>query len=49
MLFTDDIVIIDKTTTWVNLELELYKQILESRGYKLSMSKIDYIEFKLQT
>ena len=46
MLFADDIVLIDKTRARVNAKLELWRQTLESRGFRLSRTKIEYMECK---
>ena len=35
MLFDDDIVIVDETRAGVNTKLELWRQTLESRGFRL--------------
>ena len=48
MLFADDIVLIDETKKGVNIELELWRQILEARGFRLSRSKTEYIECKFR-
>lgn len=41
MLFTDDIVLIDETTGGLNSKLEQWRQTVESRGFRLSSSKIE--------
>ena len=46
MLFVDSIVLVDETRVRVNVKLELWRQTLESRGFKLSKSKMEYIECK---
>ncbi|XP_070002232.1 uncharacterized protein [Nicotiana sylvestris] len=46
MLFADNIVLIDKTRDGVNTQLEIWRQILESKGFKLSRTKIEYLECK---
>ncbi|XP_070026270.1 uncharacterized protein [Nicotiana sylvestris] len=46
MLFIDDIVLIDETRGGVNAKLEVWRQTLESKGFKLSKSKIKYLECK---
>ena len=35
MLFADDIVLVDETRVKVNAKLELWRQTLESRGFRL--------------
>jgi hypothetical protein len=44
MLFADDIVLIDETRAGVNAKLELWRNTLESKGFKLSRSKTEYME-----
>ena len=44
MLFADDIVLISETKEWVNKKLELWRQTLKVRGFRLSRWKIEYIE-----
>nr|XP_009605301.1 uncharacterized protein LOC104099877 [Nicotiana tomentosiformis] len=46
MLFTDDIVLIDETCDGVNARLEVWRQTLESKGFKLNRSKTEYLECK---
>ncbi|XP_019244538.1 PREDICTED: uncharacterized protein LOC109224412 [Nicotiana attenuata] len=46
MLFADDIVLIDETRGDVNERLEAWRQVLESKGFKLSRTKTEYLEFK---
>ncbi|XP_065855541.1 uncharacterized protein [Euphorbia lathyris] len=46
MLFADDIVLVDETKEGVEMKLELWRQTLESRGFKLSRSKTEYLECK---
>ena len=46
MLFADDIVLIDETREGVNTKLELWRNTLESKGFKLSRSKTEYMECK---
>jgi len=41
MLFANDIVLIDETREGLDTKLELWRYALESRGFKLSRSKID--------
>ena len=46
MLFADDIVLVDETRAGENAKLELWRQTLESRGFRLSRAKTEYIECK---
>ena len=46
MLFADDIVLVDETRAGINAKLELWRQTLESRGFRLSRAKIEYMECK---
>lgn len=39
MLFADDIVLIDKTPSKVNAKLEVWRQTLKTKGFRLSMTK----------
>jgi len=43
MLFANDIVIIDVTSNDLNRKLEQWRHILESRGFRLSKLKIEYL------
>jgi hypothetical protein len=43
MLFADDVMLIDESRIEVNQKLELWRQILESKGFKLSRIKIEYM------
>ena len=44
MLFADDIVLVDETRAGVNVKLELWRQTLESRGFRLSTAKTEYMQ-----
>ncbi|XP_060182503.1 uncharacterized protein LOC132612201, partial [Lycium barbarum] len=46
MLFADDIVLIDESRSGVNAKLEVWRQTLESKGFKLSRTKTEYLECK---
>ncbi|XP_075104548.1 uncharacterized protein LOC142178594 [Nicotiana tabacum] len=48
MLFDDDIVLIDETRDGVNVRLEAWRETLESKGFKLSRSKTEYLECKFR-
>jgi hypothetical protein len=43
MLFADDVVLIDESREGVNAKLELWRETLESKGFKLSRSKTEYM------
>ena len=42
MLFADDVVLVDDSRTGVNRKLELWRQTLESKGFRLSRTKTEY-------
>ncbi|KAI0500658.1 hypothetical protein KFK09_018874 [Dendrobium nobile] len=44
MLFADDILLVDKTREGVEGKLELWRSTLESKGFRLSRSKSEYME-----
>ncbi|XP_019261992.1 PREDICTED: uncharacterized protein LOC109239855 [Nicotiana attenuata] len=46
MLFADDIVLIDETQAGVKERLEVWRQTLESKGFKFSRTNIEYLECK---
>ena len=46
---TDNIVLVDETREGVNTKLERWRQVLESRGFKWSRSKIEYVECNFST
>jgi hypothetical protein len=43
MLFADDVVLIDENRIGVNQKLELWRQILESKSFRLSRTKTEYM------
>ena len=43
MLFADDIVLIDETARGVNTKLEMWREALESKGFRISRSKTEYM------
>ncbi|KAM0844118.1 hypothetical protein ACQ4PT_057266 [Festuca glaucescens] len=43
MLFADDVVLVDETRADVNRKLELWRQTLESKGFRLSRTKTKYM------
>ena len=44
MLFVDDIVLIDETKSGVNAKLDVWREVLESKGFKISRTKTEYIK-----
>jgi len=44
MMFTDDIVLIDETSVGLSGKLEQWRHTLESRGFRLSKSKTEYLK-----
>ena len=46
MLYADDIGLIDETQEGVNAKLNLWREVLESKGLRLSRSKTEYMEYK---
>ena len=43
MLFADDVVLVDKSQAGVNRKLELWRQNLESKGFRLNRTKTEYM------
>uniref|UniRef100_K3Y0J0 Reverse transcriptase domain-containing protein n=1 Tax=Setaria italica TaxID=4555 RepID=K3Y0J0_SETIT len=43
MLFADDVVLVDESRAGVNRKLELWREILESKGFRLSRTKTEYM------
>ena len=48
MLFANDIILIGETKKEVNKKLELWRQTLEARGFRLGKSKTEYMECKFR-
>jgi Reverse transcriptase (RNA-dependent DNA polymerase) len=46
MLFADDVVLIDESIIGVDQKLELWRQTLESIGFRLSMTKTEYMKHR---
>jgi hypothetical protein len=44
MLFADDVVLVDESRTGVNQKLELWRQTLEVKDFRLSRSKTEYMK-----
>jgi len=49
MLFADDVVLVDESKTGVNQKLEVWRQTLESKGFRLSRSKTEYMKCDFST
>uniref|UniRef100_A0A8I6Y751 Reverse transcriptase domain-containing protein n=1 Tax=Hordeum vulgare subsp. vulgare TaxID=112509 RepID=A0A8I6Y751_HORVV len=43
MIFADDVVLVDESRTGVNRKLELWRRTLESKGFRLSRTKTEYM------
>jgi hypothetical protein len=43
MLFADDVMLVDETRVSINRKLELWRQTLESEGFRLSRTKTEYM------
>jgi hypothetical protein len=44
MLFADDVVLVDESRIGVNRKLELWRYTLESKGFRLSRTKTEYMK-----
>ena len=44
--FVDDTILVDKTRCRVNVKLEVWRDALESKRFRLSRSKAEYIKCK---
>jgi hypothetical protein len=44
MLFVDDVVLVDESRMEVDQKLELWRRTLEAKGFRLSMSKMEYMK-----
>jgi hypothetical protein len=49
MLFTDNVVLADESCVGVNRKLELWWETLESKGFRLSITKIDFVRCDFST
>ncbi|XP_028118391.1 uncharacterized protein LOC114315957 [Camellia sinensis] len=45
MLFADDTVLMDKTREGVNIKLETWREALESKGFRISRIKTEYMKY----
>jgi hypothetical protein len=43
MIFADDVLLIDENMIGVDQKLELWRQTLESKGFRLSRTKTEYM------
>jgi hypothetical protein len=43
MLFADDVVLVDESREGVNRKLEIWRQTLKSNGFRISMTKTEYM------
>ena len=43
VFFADDVVLVDKSRARVNRKLELWRRTLESKGFRLSRIKTEYM------
>jgi hypothetical protein len=43
MLFADDVMLVDETRVGVHRKLELWRQTLESEGFRFSRTKTEYM------
>jgi hypothetical protein len=46
MLFADDVVLIDESRIEVNQKQELWRQTLESKSFRLSRTKTEYMRYQ---
>ena len=44
MFFTDDIILVGESREKLNGKLELWRQVLEAHGFRISRSKTEYME-----
>jgi hypothetical protein len=49
MLFADDVVLVDDSRAVVNRKLELWRHTLESKGFRLSRTKTEYMRCDFST
>ena len=46
MPFVDDMVVVNGISSEINAKLEIWQDNVESKNFQLSMTKIEYIEYK---
>ena len=49
MLFADDVVLVDESRTGVNQKLKLWRETLESKSFRLSRTKTEYMRCDFDT
>jgi hypothetical protein len=45
MLFADDVILVNESRTCVDQKLELWRQTLEAKCFRLSRSKMEYMKY----
>jgi hypothetical protein len=45
MLFADDVVLLDESRTGVDQKLKLWRWTLEAKGFRISRSKTEYMNY----
>jgi hypothetical protein len=45
MLFADDVVLLDESRTGVDQKLKLWRRTLEAKGFRISRSKTEYVNY----
>jgi hypothetical protein len=48
ILFTNDVVLVDKSEAIVNKTQDLWRETLETKGFKFSRTKIEYMRYDFQ-
>jgi hypothetical protein len=49
MLFMDDVVLVDESRAWVNNKMKLWRNTLESNGFRFSGTKTEYMRCDFST
>ena len=49
MLFVDDIILVDENLSEINYKRELWRQALETKDFRLSRTKTEYIKCNFST
>jgi hypothetical protein len=45
MLFADDVVLLDESRMGVDQKLKLWRRTLEAKGFRISRSKTEYVNY----